>query len=288
MTGINMAMLKRLLKEPLLHFLGLGGLIFIFYGVVDDTPAISNDQIVIGPERIKQMQGEFEAVWKRAPSDDEVDALIDADIRDAVFYRKALALGLDKNDVVIRRRMRQKMEFLLDNGAALLKPATGELEAFFDANKTSYQKVPRLAFKQVFLGPAPDSDTISQILRSLNDSYPTIPEGIGARTFLPHHLSLSPPNAIDNVFGKGFSDALVELAPETWSGPVRSAHGLHLIRILEHQSSQVPPLAEIWNDVLRDWVAMKALEIREQTYQTLREQFIIKVQRDPTQSAERR
>ena len=126
-----MKRLMRLLREPLFHFIAIGGLIFALYGAVDDAGEAPADVIVIVPERIDQLATEFSAVWKRKPTDDELDALIDEEVRAEVYYREALALGLDRNDAIVRRRMRQKMEFLLDTGAYLQEPAEGELESLF-------------------------------------------------------------------------------------------------------------------------------------------------------------
>ncbi len=130
-----MNLLMRLLREPLFHFIAIGGLIFALYAVVDDTGEAPADVIVIVPERIDQLAASFSAVWKRAPTDDELDFLIDEEVRSEVYYRTALALGLDRNDTIVRRRMRQKMEFLADTGADFLEPAAGELEAHLAAKR---------------------------------------------------------------------------------------------------------------------------------------------------------
>ena len=129
--------LQRLLREPLLHFFAVGALIFLLFAVVNDARKTPADVIVISPERIDQLAAGFNAAWYRLPTDDELDALINQDVREEVYYRDALALGLDKDDTMVRRRMRQKMEFLADTGASLLKPAAGELEDYFAADMFS-------------------------------------------------------------------------------------------------------------------------------------------------------
>ncbi len=110
-----MKSLPRLLREPLLHFLAIGGLIFLLFAAADDTRETPADVIVITPERIDQLAAGFSSVWNRLPTDDELDALIEEHVRGEVYYREALALGLDRNDAVVRRRLRQKMEFLTDS-----------------------------------------------------------------------------------------------------------------------------------------------------------------------------
>ena len=279
--------LQRLLREPLLHFFAIGGLIFLLFAAVNDTREAPTDVIVITPERIDQLAAGFNSVWKRMPTDDELDALIDEDVREEVYYREALALGLDRNDTIVRRRLRQKMEFLTDTGAYLLDPDAGELEVYFNANKQTYQRGPRLAFEQIYLGETPGSETIARTLNALQSDPATDPSALGERTLLPAQLGLSPPNAIDGVFGKGFFERLAELPPGIWAGPVASAYGVHLVRLLDSLPARTPPPEEVRDVVLRDWKAAKAQENRKQDYARRRERFVVEIRRRDKKSAEK-
>ena len=278
----------RLLREPLLHFLAIGSLIFLLFAAVDDTREAPADVIVITPERIDQLAAGFSSVWKRMPTDDELDALIDEEVREEVYYRGALALGLDRNDTIVRRRMRQKMEFLLDTGAYLQDPAAGELEVYFAANEDFYRSGLRLAFEQIYLGEAPTVEAISLSLGALQSDPPADPATLGERTLLPAQLGLSPPNAIDGVFGKDFFELLAERPPGVWTGPAVSAYGVHLVRILDSLPARTPPLEEVRDAVLRDWKAAKAQEIREQDYAERRKHFVVEIRRRDERIAENR
>jgi len=272
-----MKLALRLLREPLLHFLAIGGLIFLLFAAVDDTRETPADVIVVTPERINQLAAGFRSVWKRMPTDDELNALIDDDIREEVYYREALALGLDRNDAVVRQRMRQKLEFLADTGAGLLEPAAGELEAYFAANEQTFRRGPRLAFEQIYLGETPGPESIARSLSALQSDPVSDPSTLGERTLLPAQLGLSPPDAIDGVFGQGVFERLAELPPGVWAGPVASAYGVHLVRILDSLPARTPPLEEVRDAVLWDWKAAKALEIRELHYARLRERFVVEI-----------
>ncbi len=274
-----MKLMQRLLREPLLHFLAIGGLIFLFFVAVDDTRETPADVIVITPERIDQLAARFRSVWKRMPTDAELDALIDDEVREEVYYRGALALGLDRNDTIVRRRMRQKMEFLLDTGGYLQEPAAGELEAYFAANEGYYRSGRRLAFEQVYLGEAPEKEAISLSLGALRSDPSADPAMLGERSLLPARLGLSRPNAVDGVFGKGFFDLVAELPPGEWAGPVASAYGVHLVRILDTLPARTPPLEEIRDAVLKNWRDAKAQEIREQDYAERRKHFTVEIRR---------
>lgn len=278
---------QRLLREPLLHFLVLGGMLFVLYTAVSGPAPAPTDTIVIGPERIDQLAKGYQAVWRRPPSADELNAIIDDAIREEVYYRAALALGLDRNDAIVRRRLQQKMEFLTDTGAELLQPAAGELEAYLRANEKAFRREPRLAFDQIFLGQNPDQDSAKQLLSMLQSGSVADPSTLGKRTLLPARLVLSTPAAVDGVFGKGFFAQLTKLPPGIWAGPVTSGYGAHFVRIGESYAASTPPMEEIRKNVLQDWKAAKARELRELQYARLRERYVIEVRRANTGAADR-
>ncbi len=267
----------RFLREPLLHFIAIGGLFFLIYTAVNDTTENSIDTILITPERISQITTEYNGVWNKMPSDEELDNLIKEEVRSEVYYRDALVLGLDKNDAVVRRRLRQKMEFLTDTGSYLQKPSPGELEAYFAANKQDYSSEPRLAFEQIYLGKTPSSDTVSHSLKTLHSQPAKDPNTLGQHTLLPAQLKLSRPDAIDSVFGKGFYSQIAELSPGEWGGPVTSVYGTHLVRTLDGVPGHMPPLAEVRATVLKNWKSAKAKENREQDYAKRRSRYIVEM-----------
>jgi hypothetical protein len=285
-----MKLVGRLLREPFLHFLAIGGLIFVLYTALSGPAQGPADTIVVGPERIEQLAKGFQAVWRRLPDDDELRAIIDEFVREEIYYREALALGLDRNDTVVRRRMRLKMEFLVDIGADLLKPDAGELETYLFANEKTFRRAPQLGFEQIYLGETPDTANIKRVLSVLR-SNPVTDSGadpfrLGVRTLLPAQLGLSPPEAVDGVFGKGFFERLAELHPGGWTGPVKSSYGVHLVLIGNKLPARTPPLEEIREAVLRDWKAAKARQLRELHYARLRERYVVEIRRADTGIAE--
>ncbi len=283
-----MDLLTRLLREPLIHFLAIGGLMFAVYAAMNDAIEPPPDVIVISPERITQIEAGFSSVWKRLPTADELDALIEEDVREEVYYREAMALGLDRNDALVRRRLRLKMEFLMDSAANAVDPAAGELEAYFAANEELYQLEPRLAFEQIYLGENASPETIARSLSVLQSNPASDPFTLGERTFLPAQLGLSTQDAVFGVFGKGFFERLAELPPGVWAGPVVSTYGVHLVRILDSLPAQTPLLQEVRKDVLRDWKTAKAGEIRDRDYARRRARFVVEIQRRVGRTAKTR
>jgi len=280
-----MKQMQRLLREPLLHFLALGGLIFALFAAVSDPTPTPVNTIVIGPARIEQLSKGFQAAWRRPPSNDELSGIIDNAVREEVYYREALALGLDTNDTIVRRRLRQKMEFLTDSGAALLEPVAGELEAHLLANEEAFQQDPSLTFEQVYLGENPSHESTQRLLSDLQVHSTADPSTLGQRSLLPTELSLSSPATVDGIFGEGFFARLAELPLGLWAGPVDSGFGVHLVRIAEMQAARTPTLEEVREAVLRDWKATKAGELRELHYARLRERYVVEIRHAEPASA---
>ena len=283
-----MRLVQRLLREPLLHFVVLGGMIYLVFVAVSGARKAPIDHIVVTPQRIDQLAAQFSSVWKRAPTRDELSALIEGDIREEVYYRDALALGLDRNDAIVRRRLRQKMEFLTDTGAYLQEPSADELDAYLAANEKAYRHGPRLAFEQIYLGKSPTPDSIARSMSALRSTPSIDPSTLGERTLLPAQLGLSLPNAVDGTFGKGLFQRIAKFSPDMWSGPVQSGYGFHLVRIVSRQNARTPKLDDVRAAVLRDWKSAKAKELRERDYATRRKRFVVEIRRRDVRPLESR
>jgi len=271
----------------MLHFAVIGGLFFALFAAVDDSREQPADVIYISPERIDQLAAGFSSVWKRMPTQDEINHLIEEDIREEVYYREAQALGLDQNDTIVRRRMRQKMEFLIDTSTNLLVPAAGELETYFDENKQAYGRQPRLALEQIFLGAAPKPQMVDRALKALQSGSSADLSELGETSLLPAQLGLSVESAVDGVFGKGFFDLTTDLVPGEWTGPITSAYGVHIVRVLDKLPPRTPPLIEIRDIVLRNWRERKAQKVGELDYAGRRTNYTIEIQRRETEAADK-
>jgi hypothetical protein len=269
--------LMRLLREPLLHFFALGALIFAVYANLDVRNEASPGVISISTTQIDRLAAQFTSIWRRSPTDEELDNLIDEYVREEVYYREALTLGLDQNDAVVRQRMRQKIEFLADTGAQMLEPTADELQAFLAANESKYNLKQLRALEQIFLGQTPNEDDITRELQVLNANPTRNTSELSERTMLPAELRLSLPEAIDSVYGKGFFAQIEDYPVGQWSGPVVSAYGVHLVRVVDTQGAQALSPAEMRATVLRDWQAIKAKELRELDYLARRDRFIIEI-----------
>jgi len=250
-------MIRRLLKEPLAHFLVLALAIFALYGSLNRNDQPPADEIVVTGAKIEQLAGLFAKTRQRPPTTSEIKGLIDDHVREEILYREALALGLDKDDTVIRRRLRLKMEFLSQVQAEAATPSEAELEAFLKSSPEQFRIEPTLAFRQIFLSPERRGEAIEQDVASVLDVLrvnPDIePSTLGDPTILPTELPLTRKASIGQVFGATFAEAAATTPPGTWVGPLKSSFGFHVVRVDESRPGRPATLDEARDRVSQAW-----------------------------------
>ena len=258
-------------KEPLVHFFFLGAVIFGLYAALDDSPPVeAKNAIVISQDDARRLVSEFEAIWRRPPSEAELSEIIDGTIREEVYVREALALGLDRDDAVIRRRLQMKMEFLTESGAEVVTPDDATLQAHLDANHDLFAEDPLIAMEQVMLDSAdPAAAAKALALLRLGED----PASVGRPTMLPLATRSSPPRVIDSIFGPDFFSALASLPVGSWEGPVESAFGTHLVRVTDLREGRLPPLAEIRDKVEQNWRSTFVVQLREERLNALMSRY---------------
>jgi hypothetical protein len=262
----------KFLKEPLLHFLLIGCMIFVVFEIADDSPpAAEADLIVITEADATRLSENFKKAWRRRPNGDELAALIEDRVREEVFVREALALGLDQDDAVVRRRLRQKMEFLTASVVEAMEPTEDELLAFFKSQAGQFERAAQMAFEQVFLGENPSESEIALSLGKLRSS--ADPTEIGVRSLIPSGVPLSPAVAVDGTFGRGFFERLAAFSPGEWAGPVRSGYGIHLVRIAEIREPALPPFKSVREKVLQAWRTATQKKLLDRQYDQLRSRY---------------
>lgn len=266
--------MKTALREPLLHFFLIGLAVFGLFAVFDDSPvSVDNRTIVVSDDDANRLKAEFETVWRRPPDADEFDKLIAQFIREEVYVREAIALGLDSGDAIIRRRLQLKMEFLTEAGADAVDPDDTVLAAHMAEKSDRFARAPLVAFEQVLLDDDISRARIAEVKATLDTG--ADPLTVSRASLLPPALRSSPPQVIDGTFGTGFFDALAPLPVGEWSGPVLSSFGRHLVRVTERRDESLPTLAEIRTRVLQDWRDSFAAELREKRYEAMRAQYRI-------------
>jgi hypothetical protein len=279
---------KRLLREPLLHFFILGAMLFGLYGIVgkkESEPA----KIVVSAARINNLANSFARTWQRPPSAEELRGLIDDYIRDEVSYREAKALGLDRDDIVIRRRLRQKLEFVAEDMAAA-EPSDEQLAAYLASNAERFRSDDRFSFRHVYLGAA-RRDTLEHdakaVAARLDDKNAEADAtALGDHFLLGAEFRDMPRSDVGRAFGGRFAEQLSKLEPGRWQGPIASAYGLHFVHIDAHTAGEAPSLDAVREAVRREWLNARRLEGEAALYRTLRARYQIVVEETPPARAE--
>jgi hypothetical protein len=279
----------QLLREPLVHFLLLGTVLFGVFALVGDRGRARTGHIVVTPGHIEHLTVGFTRTWQRPPTTQELAGLIDDYIREEVLYREAVAMGLDRDDTIVRRRLRQKLEFLTEETVETAAPAEAELQTFLQQHPDAFRVEPRLAFQHVYLsrtrrGDAMDTEA-RQLLAQLRTSDATTDTAaLGDPFLLPSEFALSSRSEIARLFGDVFATQLQDLEPRRWAGPIESGYGLHLVYVRERVDGRVPALAEVRQAVQRAWLAARRQAVNEQFYQRLRARYTVVVEQSKAAS----
>ncbi|MEB2345315.1 MAG: peptidyl-prolyl cis-trans isomerase [Deltaproteobacteria bacterium] len=268
----------KLFREPLLHFLVLGALLFALYGGIGSGGAEPGGEIVVDAGRIASLEAQFERLWQRRPSAAERAGLVETFVREEVLYREGVALGLDRDDPVIRRRVGQKMGFLAD-GLAPEAPTDAELQAWLDAHPADYESEARTSLEQVFFDPSRHGAALDGELASAQAALAqgAAARALGDRTLLPAALERAPASEVERQFGRAFAAAVAELPAGAWE-PVRSGYGVHLVRVTAREGARRPALDAVRAEVARDLLHERAQEANEAFYQDLRARYTVRIE----------
>jgi peptidyl-prolyl cis-trans isomerase C len=275
----------KLLREPLLHFLFIGVAIYSVNGLISNPAQDKTDKtIVVRAGEVEWMLATWQKRWNRPPTPKEFDGLVQNYIKETVLYREALTMGLNKHDQVIRRRLAQKLEFLAKDLVSLTPPTDTELLAYFDAHKDRYQKPARYTFTQVFVDPdrrgektLNDAKTIKAKLIVRGDAIENA-GALGDSFMLQTYYPEKDETEIRKLFGSGFAEALVKLAPKQWHGPVLSGYGVHLVYLSNVSEPPPPVFAETRERVVQHWTTDKSEELNKKFYANLRDQYTIVIE----------
>ncbi len=280
----------RLARDPLVHFLLLGGLLFLLYAWRGEQEEVDPFQIVISDEEVQSMRQALSVLHGRAPTEEELRATIEPRIKDEILYREALALGLDQDDSLVRARLTEKMLFLTQDVAEPATPTTGELEEYFDADPERFLVPASVSFEQRFFSPsAQRSDLESAVADAVAALQAGTGDDIASDEFLfDDTYEQASYASLAAGFGAGFADTLETLpADAVWQGPIRSDFGLHAVRVIEQAAAYQPTLEQIRAEVSSALVAERRLDANEAEYQKLRQRYEILVDiPDAAESAE--
>ena len=264
----------KILREPLVHFLLLGAVLFLIFGLTNQAGTISSEQrVVVSVGRIEQLATVFGKTWQRPPTSEELKGLIDDFVLEEVYYRQAVAMGIDRDDTIIRRRLRQKLEFLTDDVSSLVEPTDEELAAYLADNQEKFRVSPSYTFRQVYFNPEKYGANTEALVAEQLELLRSGKTHGGDASLLPESFDQDSRQAVDGTFGMGFSDELDKLTVGGWQGPVRSGLGIHLIHLEARAEGRLPEIAEIRSVVQREWSNEKRIANRRKMNDRLLEDY---------------
>jgi hypothetical protein len=280
----------RLHREPLVHFLAIGASIFILHALIGGRdPQGERGRIVVTRGQIDALAANFQRTWQRPPSREELDGLIRDLALEEASAREAIALGLDRDDSVIRRRLQQKLEFVSEDLAASAEPTEADLAAYLSSHPEAFRSDDRITFRHVYLsaerhGPKLRSDADAILARLAGGADP---EGLGDPFLLDRDFEDVPVGEIATRFGERFAREMAELPAGAWRGPVESSYGLHLVLVASREEGRLPPLDAIREEVLRGWQDASRAEARAKFRDEILKRYRVEIEAPPgAQAAE--
>jgi hypothetical protein len=274
--------MRPLLREPMLHFVLIGIALFGAYRWM--TPgAAAADRIVITQGVVEDLVTQHVAAKGRAPSDAEMEQLIESYVHDEILYREGMKLGLDRDDIVVKRRVRQKIEVIAEEDASTRTPTDADLSAYLAANRARFVQPAVVTFEQVLLGRSrsgPDVMAALAVTRAALRNG-TDAETLGVPTLLPSHMTHAPVDLVARDFGAAFAAALEAVPVGEWAGPIGSSFGGHYVRVSERTPAVSPELVAVHDQVLREWENDRRQRARHDAYMKMRGGYEIRIETKP-------
>jgi hypothetical protein len=269
------------LREPLAHFLLAGAGIFIVFALSGGGPDLGDRRITVDAARVQRIVTLWMQTWHRPPTPVELDGLIGDYVQEEVYYREALRLGLDRDDPVIRRQLRSKMEFLAADQLESVTPGDAVLKTWMRAHPALYVQDAKLSFVQIYVGSATDRDAAEAAAATILTRLAAgaSPAQLRQPLSLPTAFSETSRSEVDRQFGEAFSDGLLRAPIGRWTGPVASGFGLHVVKVTAVRPGPPPELDQVRQAVENDWRAATRAEREAQAYQGLLKGYDIVIAR---------
>ncbi len=267
---------RRWLREPLLHFFVLGALMFGVYAMLNPDSANAPDEIVVSRGQVQNLQLQFERVWQRPATAAELQGLIDNWVKEEIFYREGVTLGLDRDDAVVRRRVGQKLEFIIES-AAPPPPTDAELQAWLDSHAGDYEIEPVYSLRQVYFDPA-RHDKPEAVIAAARHALTSGKHVDGDTTLLPPAMEAVSATEAQRVFGDAFAQSLKSLPVGGWHGPIESSFGLHLVELILQDPARPATLVQARAEVERDFVHARSNQANAAFYDKLRAKYAVRIE----------
>ena len=271
------------LREPLLHFLLIGAFLFFGYALLQrhNGGIPSSKQINLTVDDLSQLDAYFESQWHRPPTAEEFAALVETKVQEEVLYREGMAMGLDQDDTIVKRRIAQKVHFLAEDVASAHEPNTAELKAWYEANSRTFALPGRTTFRHLYFSPdrrgqnAKEDATkaLAKISGQPEDSRSVA--SLADPFMFQDYYGDRTPEQLAKDFGPEFAQAVFKLKPGSWQGPIESGYGWHLIFIHSFTPGRIPAFEEIEPDVKTAWLTDRKQRAWDKAYADMRAKYAV-------------
>jgi hypothetical protein len=273
---------KRWLREPLLHFLLIGLLLFGVYAYTNRgrIGIESRKQIVLSFDELRTMTAYFQSQWHRLPTPEEFQAMVEDKIKEEVLYREGLVMGLDKDDTIVKRRMAQKVQFLAEDVAAAHEPSVAELKAWFEKNTDKFALPSRYSFRHIYFSPDKrgtntHDDAAKALAKIAGQPEDSTLIASADRFMFQDYYGDRTPSAIAKEFGPQFAVALEKITPGSWQGPIESGFGWHLVFVDTVIPDRIPIFEEVESEVKTAWLGQQKAQAWQEAYQEMRAKYTV-------------
>ena len=274
--------MKRLLREPLIHFLLIGAVLFAVDRYVQPARGgTPSKQIQLSLDELAQLALQFQAQWRREPTPEEFSRLVENMVQEEILYREALAMGLDRDDTIVKRRMAQKMRFLAEDVAAAREPGTAELKSWYAQNSVKFAEPNRVSFRHLYFSPdhrgnSARDDAAKALVKLAGQSQDAKLVASPADPFMfQDYYRERAPEQLAKEFGPRFALAVAKLAPGSWQGPIESGYGWHLVFVDTAIPGRVPAFEEIESEVKSAWLNEQKEKAWAEAYKDLRAKYSV-------------
>ena len=265
--------MNNLLRAPIFLITIVGIILFILYGQVANFYDQRNRQILVSQNQIEILRETFTRTWSRSPTEQEMEAQVDNYIKDEVFFKEAVALGLDKTDPAVKRRLRQLMEIMLDDNSNVYA-SEDQLRSYLNEHPEKFAMDPSVSFKHLYFANE-DYQTAEELIPRLKDGSVDASSVDAKMIMIASSFENESKREVERTFGTQFATGLLELEPQSWQGPVQSAYGWHLVYISELNQGILPDLNDVWDEVEREWSFERKQSLQEEQYQEIRGRYEI-------------
>jgi peptidyl-prolyl cis-trans isomerase C len=283
------SLLRRWSREPLVHFLLIGLALFVGYSVLHPKSEATSEsnRIVLTQDDLLQMSVAWLAQGRPPPTPEQMQNLIELKVREEVLFREATALGLDKDDTIVKRRLAQKMEFLAEGASIDNDPSTDTLRAWFKDNQQRFALLPRVSFRHLYFSSDRHGErtreAAAKVLEKVADQSDEAKDvaALGDPFMYQDYYGDRSFDDIAKLFGLNFARALVSIKPRSWQGPVESGYGWHLIFVGSSAPSRIPTFEEIEADIKAAWIADQRTQAKAKAYETMRARYQVVLPEKP-------